>query len=638
MYRFLLAVAAALFVALPGVARADERILHFLSDVRVGADGTLDVTETIRLRSEGESIVHGIYRDFPTTYRNTIGRQVRVGFEVLAVTRDGQPENWALSSLSNGVRVRVGSADVTLDPGEHVYRIHYTTSRQIGFFEDYDELYWNVTGNGWKFPIDLAEARITLPQEVRFGNRHVYTGPTGSTAENARVLSERPGTIDFRTTVPLGPYEGLTIAVAWPKGVVSSPPPQRQLGWWISDNGPPAVAGLGLLGILAYYFIAWRRAGRGPSAGPVVPIFAPPDGLSAAATRYISEMGSDSRTFAAALVDLGVRGKVRLVEGEKRLFGRPKTTVERTGESAGLPDAEGRMMQALFAGGDSILMDDVNHKRFSGAEQALARSFKDQYEGSLFVRNLSWSLRGLAATALAIWVVAVALILTDPPGTVSPAALPLAVATLATFLAAGLLLGAKSDSSTLRAFLRILGVLIGIAGIGFGAVTIGMALAGGRVLPLLIPLIALPVIISAFWWMAAPTRKGRGVLDRIAGFRQYLSITEEERLDRMHPPEKTPELFERYLPYAIAFEVENAWADRFAGVLAAAAAAGNTQAMGWYSGHSDPWSHPGDFADRVGSALSSTVSSASTAPGSSSGSGGGGSSGGGGGGGGGGGW
>jgi uncharacterized membrane protein len=148
----------------------------------------------------------------------------------------------------------------------------------------------------------------------------------------------------------------------------------------------------------------------------------------------------------------------------------------------------------------------------------------------------------------------------------------------------------------------------------------------------------LPVVISAFWWMSAPTIQGRGVLDRIAGFRQYLSIAERERLDRMTAPEDTPEIFERYLPYAIALGVENRWADRFRDVLAAASVQGQAQGFAWYSGSGNPWDDTGSFVDDVGSSLASTVSSASTAPGSSSGSGGGGSSGGGGGGGGGGGW
>jgi uncharacterized membrane protein len=146
-------------------------------------------------------------------------------------------------------------------------------------------------------------------------------------------------------------------------------------------------------------------------------------------------------------------------------------------------------------------------------------------------------------------------------------------------------------------------------------------------------LFAAPRVLSAFWWIAAPTKEGRTVLDHIAGFKQYLTITERERLDRMTQPRDTPELFEKYLPFAIALGVENRWAERFAGVLAAASAQGQ-QSFAWYSGSSSPWSNPTGFVDSVGSSLSSAVGSASTSPGSS----GGGSSGGGGGGGGGGGW
>ena len=171
---------------------------------------------------------------------------------------------------------------------------------------------------------------------------------------------------------------------------------------------------------------------------------------------------------------------------------------------------------------------------------------------------------------------------------------------------------------------------------------IPMALAAGRWIPIAIAAIGLPFALSAFAWIDAPTKDGRAMLDRIAGFKQYLSITERDRLDRMQAPEDNLQLFERFLPYAIALEVENRWADRFTAMLAAASAAaatsGGTSGFLWYSGSSSPWGDPGGFVGSIGDSLSNAVSSASTAPGSSSGSGGGGSSGGGGGGGGGGGW
>ena len=132
--------------------QAEERIEQFTSDAQVNVDGSVDVTETISVNAESRQIRRGIFRDFPTTYTDRNGLRVVVGFEVISVKRDRQPEPYAIEGLSNGKRIRIGSADVFLDPGIHVYEIQYRTTRQLGFFADYDELYWNVTGNGWTIP------------------------------------------------------------------------------------------------------------------------------------------------------------------------------------------------------------------------------------------------------------------------------------------------------------------------------------------------------------------------------------------------------------------------------------------------------------------------------------------------------
>ena len=253
-------------------------------------------------------------------------------------------------SIANGVRIKVGDPDKIIDIGEHRYVIHYRTTRQIGRFKDYDELYWNATGNGWMFPIDVAEARIRLPEPVKFGQRAAYTGPQGSTASNAEVVDEKPGDITFRTTQPLGPYEGLTVAVAFPKGVVADLSEGERAGNWLADYGPPIVGFLGLAGLCVFYYIAWQRAGRDPRAGTVVPIFAPPDGLSPAGMRYISKMNADNRAFAAALVDMGVRGHVKLVEEDGGWFSRNKTRLERLdGRDAASAGGTGRARRALHA-------------------------------------------------------------------------------------------------------------------------------------------------------------------------------------------------------------------------------------------------------------------------------------------------
>lgn len=208
---------------LPLLATADERILDYQSDIRIHENGTLTVTETIRVRAEGKSIRRGIYRDFPTSYKDRLGNKFRVEFSVISVRRNGQPEPWHTEKRSNGTRVYFGSANHFLDHGEHQYELVFFTNRQIGFFTEHDELWWNVTGNGWMFPMDHVTATISFPftfnrDELELS---VYTGRYGSTASRAIAEVVASGKARFETTSPLEPWEGMSVIAAWPKGRIA---------------------------------------------------------------------------------------------------------------------------------------------------------------------------------------------------------------------------------------------------------------------------------------------------------------------------------------------------------------------------------------------------------------------------------
>lgn len=621
------------------LSKGEERILNFVSDVAIARDGTLDVTETIKIVALNQSINRGIQRDFPTSYTTAMGQKTTVGFEVVSVQRDGKDEPWERITLSNGVRIRIGQADVILPIGIYTYTIRYRSTRQIHYDKDFDELYWNATGNGWTFPIDEAEARITLPSSAKFGDRAVYTGAQGATEKNAEVIEERPGFIAFRTTAPLAAEQGLTVAAAFPKGVLDAPSDRQKAGWWLLDWGAITAAFAALAALIGYYFNAWAKVGRGPRAGPVVPIFAPPDDLSPAAARYISKMSFDNDAFSSAIVYLGVRGHLHIDQEKGGWFTSGTTTISRmSGPGAqAIPRPESAMLAGLFTGGDTLELKQSNHSTLQSARRALETGLERDYEG-MFRKNVGWSWGGILAIVVAILLLAMVAVFADPTsGPLEQFRMPIG-AIILFFLAWRASVVAKGARGVMAFFVWAAVVMLsGVAGL-FALGTIVAALKGGAFV-ILSPLLMLPVALTAFRWMYAPTKEGRGVMDRIAGFKHYLGITEEDRLEAMHPPEKTPELFERYLPYAIALDVENRWADKFASVLAAAAAAGTAaHSVGWYSGQSNFWDDPGGFANTVGSSLASTVSSASTSPSSSSGSGGGGSSGGGGGGGGGSGW
>src|SRR5665213_3073918 len=168
------AIVAAFFALLTFPAFAQdqtEHITNYDSDITVARNGVLTVTETIAVIAQGEQIHHGIYRDFPTTYSDKLGREIHVRFDVEQVTRDGQPEHYEVDDIDAGKRVKIGDADTEVPIGPHTYTITYTTDRQIGFFKDYDELYWNVTGNFWIFR-SITHRRPSACRRARISSRN----------------------------------------------------------------------------------------------------------------------------------------------------------------------------------------------------------------------------------------------------------------------------------------------------------------------------------------------------------------------------------------------------------------------------------------------------------------------------------
>lgn len=555
-------------LALPAPAPAQERVADFHSDIRIARDGTLTVTETIDVQVEGREIRRGILRDFPTDYRDRRGARVTVPFDVLTVRRDGRPETWKEERLANGVRVRIGNAAVMLPHGRHVYEITYRTSRQLGFFAGHDELYWNVNGNGWTFSMDRIGADVTLPSTVPAGQLRLeaYTGPQGARGRDYEAEA-RDGGASFRTTRALPAYQGLTIVVMFPKGVVAQPGMLKRIAWFIGDN-KGAAAGLGaLVVLLAFLWWRWNLVGRDPRAGPKFPRYVAPPGLGPAGVRFLDRMQYDAKCMAAGLVGLGARGFLKIRQaGDAYLL-------ERTGSEPAewLPGE--RSLAALMPGkpGTPVALAKAHNVAVQTVSGMVERELKVLYEEKLFSRN-----RGSHAAGIGIAVAGVAaMVMTDTAAS------------------------------------------------------------------LMVPVIIAMIVVLAVFGKLLPAYsvEGRRLQDAIVGLRQYLSIAEKDDLARLKAPPQTAEEFTKFLPYAVALDVEEAWTHRFTQILGAAAVAAAAGAF-YSSGSGSGFSGSG-LSDSL-SGLSDTVSSASTPPGSSSGGsgggGGGGSSGGGGGGGGGSGW
>ena len=644
MKNFLTACFLALLAIAPAAAQT-ERITSFDSRITVNTDGSMQVVETIAVESAGVDIVHGIYRDFPTRYKDRAGNGYSVLFDIVSVRRDGNSESYHTEDQSNGVRVYFGSSSYDLPAGNHTYQFTYRTNRQLGFFADHDELYWNVTGNAWKFAIDVATATVVLPPNVRSRVTDLsgYTGLAGEKGQAYTARRDEDGNPTFRAE-NLAPQQGLTIAVSWPKGLIAEPTAEQKRAWFIADNKSTFVGLAGVIVVLLYYVMIWSMVGRDPASGTIVPLYEPPDNMSPAAMRFLERMGFDEKAFTAAIMGLAAKGYLTIEQDESKTY-KLVHRKNATEKDSNLAEDEKTLARILFEDGSPLVLKNKNHEVLERARKKVETNLHAAMETTSFRTNGRYLWPGIIMSMLTI---AAVVLLSGGPQV--PVALFMSVWLTGWSFGVYMLL-----SSVVRAWksARSEGVLgVGQAGfitlfslpfiagecLGLGALIWACGIAAFSIIA---ATMAMNVIFHHL--LKAPTRAGRALMDRVEGFKMFLTAVDSDRLQTIARPDKTPQLFERFLPYAFALGVEHAWAQQFSQVLAQAATdtgAGGSASYSpsWYSGGSFGSFSAITFTSSFSSSFSSAISSSSTAPGSSSGSGGGGSSGGGGGGGGGGGW
>ena len=354
-------------------AIADERILEFHSDIRVHVEGWIEVTETIKVRAEGNRIRRGIYRDQHTEYRDPFGNRYEASIKPLSVLRNDTRERFHSVNIDRGLRTYFGHKNRLIPNGVHTYNYRYRANRMLGFFDDHDELYWTVTGFDWAFPIDKASATVTLEFDAPRSEilHEAYTGPFGANSRDYTSRRISDGSIYFESTEPLSAVNGLTIVVGWPKSLVPEPTALQRIGWLVKDNKNFLAALVGFVLLLLYYIPVWRSHGKDPDEGPIVTRYEPPEEFSPASLRYIRQMYYDDKVMTAAVVNLAVKGylSINKFAGEhslKKLEPGPNPTPLAAGEK--------ELYDDLFGAGTTIALENKNHKHLGKAKAAHRRS------------------------------------------------------------------------------------------------------------------------------------------------------------------------------------------------------------------------------------------------------------------------
>lgn len=608
------------------ICNARENILDFHSRIQVLNNGDIHVTETIKINVENRNIRHGIYRDSPTVYLGAFLSHQKFDVIIVDVSLDDEKVNYSTERLLNGIRVKIGSKNYYVSKGIHQYQIEYIAKQQIKAFDGKEGIYWNVTGTGWMFPINSASVDIYLPDNAPFSilSQEAWTGSQGSQGSLNQNYSSQlfDDHIHFETTKNLKSYQGLTVQTTWPEGFITNP--QNPL-WVFIKNNFFWLASIIMLGLYPLYFYkTWKKVGIDPPKNPIYPLFTPPNKISPAAMRFVRKKYYDSKGFSIAIMNLAVKNYITIEQITKKKY---ILTRQIENDKIALSKGESAIYTHLFARNKTVTIKNKYNSRIKTASEILDSKITNEYQDAFYKNNKS------------VWIIGVAISLIVLLFTwthffnLSSFAVPyLIMPLIAIILSAGALFFTK------KPFQKILVTVI-------PAIIITGAILSqtDKVYIAYLVVICFIMVLNALFYhlLQAPTVFGRKLLDEIEGFKLYLNTAEQDRLDLMHPPEMTPQLFEKYLPYALALGVENRWSEQFNNAMKIQGKDVDSYHPNWYIGNSYSSIDFASTASSIGAGLASSVVSASTPPSSSGSSGGfsgGGFSGGGGGGGGGGGW
>lgn len=372
------------FVAPFPVPGGFEQIQQYDVTITVNPDGSADFTETIVYDFGSRPDRHGILRDLRLTQPcNEQWRRVYPMSQVKVTSPTGAPTKVDTSESDGVTTLKIGDADVNVR-GVQTYVVQYHLAGVINGFVDHDELYWNAIGPGWDVTVWNAVVRVDGPSDpVRIT---CFSGAVGVTT-SCDAASVTEGVAGFQQQ-SIAPSSALTVAVAYPTGAFTATPRYLEERWSLDrafSRNAATVGGAGVLlalvvgGVAAItYSVGRDRRAVGsptdvafaPAGTPGVRVglldrdstpvdFAPPDGIRPAQMALIRNERVEHRDVAATIVDLAVRGYLRIEEsGGTKRHPDYKLVLLKQPDASLLP-YETTLLGSLFVGQSEVVLSSL---------------------------------------------------------------------------------------------------------------------------------------------------------------------------------------------------------------------------------------------------------------------------------------
>ena len=550
------------YFSLPLTAGA-EFIETFTADIAVHDDATFSVKETIEYNFDEPR--HGIFREIPLIHQEPPSKFFKerfIALTLMGVEMDGEAVPYVDESTDDLFVVRIGDPDSTIT-GTHRYDISYTVRGGLSYPSgEGTELYWNTTGNGWDVPIRFARTFLSDPDNVFRTARSCYAGVLGSTSSSCHQEQGEEGRVSF--TVPdLNPHEGMTIAQSLDHTRVPKVVLERTKMVWF-------VLPLTLLCLIYGFFRLYRYKTEHKTGKTIIPEYEPYPNMKPMYTGLLIDGRLDPKDITAAIVHLAASGYLKIKKMERKvLFLFEVDDYEIT--LLKLPDdVLGKFERSVFT---LIFSEPLQ----VGSTVSLAELKSNQgerrenYQEFLALqREMSSDLREKGFREI-------------------------------------------MDKGSIA---RVLGIVLIAWGIFYVAavwnINSGYFISG----------LFIALFLGVFLY-ERKTQLAYEVTDYLQGFKLFLETTERDRYLFHNAPEKSPEQFMEYLPYAIAFGVEEKWAEVFKDIT--------IPVPGWYDGGSVSTFNAASLSHSLGAFSTAFASSSGASASSGGGSSGGGSGGGGGG-------
>lgn len=395
-------------------AGTQEEISTFNTTIQAHTDGSIRVIEQIQY-DFGINFRHGIYRKVPMIITNDNGDHLKMTIRIVSVTdENGRAYQYTDTEEDDNLNIKIGDPNNTIT-GSHWYTITYDVWGAYRYFSDHDELFWNSTGTEWTVPIKEAKTEVTfgatIPQEQLKGI--CFTGVQGSTEQSCTIETYNNG-VSF-TTNGLGPSEGLTFSVAFPKGIVAVVEPVKVVSFWDAVLGrfvKVVLIATAVFGAIFWYILyplwlplKWYLYGRDPDVGrEATASFDPPKTksgrkMTAAETGTILDEKVDNRDIAALVVQLAQKGYLTIIEKKEKDFYLEKKK-EYTSDKS-LESFEKTFLEGLFKTKDSVRLKDAHLAKTveTVSDDIYTRLTNDGYFPSnpVHVRNFYATVMGFAA-------------------------------------------------------------------------------------------------------------------------------------------------------------------------------------------------------------------------------------------------